>query len=949
MIEYNNYKDSPLWDSSLPLKKRLDYLVANLTLEEKLHCLTTGCPTIPRLGITQFYLGGEAAHGIEARHDQAFNKGECIHTTAFPQPIGMSATWDTELLERIGESVGNEARVVYQTEKNGRLCCWAPTIDMERDPRWGRTEEAYGEDPYLTGKMASAYIRGMRGKDPFYIRCGASLKHFYANNVETDRIKISSSIDPRNKHEYYLEPFRRAVVEGKAEAMMTAYNEINGVPCIVNEEVQTIVKDQWGLQGHIVCDGADMQQTVNDHKYFSSHAETIAYGLKAGIDCFVDDGVVIVAAAREALERNLITTEDIDRAIRHSFGTRIRLGIYDALPRNPYANVPDDFLCCDEHCALTLEAATKSVVLLKNENDLLPFTKDTTENIAVIGPLSDVWYKDWYCGQPPYTITPLAGIKDTAKNATLLTTNGCDKIQLQYKDSYIGLDENSGLILTDKEHASTFLYTNWGFGSSTLIDLSNNLYVSIDDDTNRISATKKEAFGWFIKEAFDLKQQEDGSYYIDTWNDKHVYIDENNTFTAREDMDYSSFTMHIIEDGIKSAVDAAKKADKAIVFLGSNPMINSKEEIDRTDIILPPYQEELIKSVYDANPNTILVLITNYPYAINWEQEHIPAIVYSTSGSQELGHAIASVLFGETSPAGRLNMTWYTDISCLPDINDYDIIKGKRTYQYYDGKVLYPFGYGLSYTNFTYRDLSIEQQDFATIKVTATITNTGATSSDEVVQLYVHQEDSRTIRPQKGLKGFSRIRLEPNESKQVTFTVPTRDLQYFDVVNNTMLLESGTYHFLLGASSEDIRLQDTLYISSQPIGTRNVSKTTAFDRYDYYDNAYLHKGPLGYTCVLPKDATKTMILSYNDVSLATPKNTIAINYHAKTDTKLQIFFGEKLVMEQSLHQTEDFIEIQFAYEEPLIPLHVVDSLTFKIDGNCKLGYYQFRHIEPVTI
>jgi beta-glucosidase len=409
-------------------------------------------------------------------------------------------------------------------------------------------------------------------------------------------------------------------------------------------------------------------------------------------------------------------------------------------------------------------------------------------------------------------------------------------------------------------------------------------------------------------------------------------------------MDYSAFTMHIIEDGIKSAVAAAKKADKAIVFLGSNPMINSKEEIDRTDIILPPYQEELIKSVYNANPNTILALITNYPYAINWEQEHIPAIVYSASGSQELGHAIARVLFGETSPAGRLNMTWYTDISCLPDINDYDIIKGKRTYQYYDGKVLYPFGYGLSYTGFTYRDLRIEQQDFATIKVTATITNTGATSSDEVVQLYVHQEDSRTIRPQKGLKGFSRIHLAPNESKQVTFTVPTRDLQYFDVVNNTMLLESGTYHFLLGASSEDIRLQDTLYISSQPIGTRNMSKTTAFDRYDWYDNAYLHEGPMGYTCVLPKNTTKTMVLTYNDVMLSMPKNTIVINYHAITDTKLQVFFGEQILMEQTLEHNDNFREVQFTFSESLLPLNTISTLTFSTEGNCKLGYYQFQYV-----
>ncbi|MGB4660797.1 MAG: glycoside hydrolase family 3 N-terminal domain-containing protein, partial [Mobilitalea sp.] len=255
-----DYKNTPLWKESLPLKERIDYLLDELTLEEKIQCICIQAPETKRLGILPFAIGGEAAHGVEARHDQEFNKGIPVETTVFTQPIGMSATWDTELMEKVGVVVGTEARAIYHKEGKIGLSRWGPTIDMERDPRWGRTEEGYGEDPYLTGKMSSSYIQGLQGRDRNYIRCAATLKHFYANNEEKDREKSSSSLDARNKWEYYLEPFRRAIMEGKAEAVMTSYNEINGVPAIVNHEVQELLKDTWGLKGHVVCDMGDLAQ-----------------------------------------------------------------------------------------------------------------------------------------------------------------------------------------------------------------------------------------------------------------------------------------------------------------------------------------------------------------------------------------------------------------------------------------------------------------------------------------------------------------------------------------------------------------------------------------------------------------------------------------------------------------------------------------------------------------
>ena len=301
-----DYEKTPLWDNTLSVDERLDYLIAEMTVEEKIECLTTSCPDMERLGVSRFGFGGEAAHGVEARHDQKFNKGNPVKTTSFTQPIGMSGSFDRDLIRECGCVVGKESRAVMVEAPGRGLSRWAPTIDMERDPRWGRTEEGYGEDPYLAGEMSSGYIRGMRGDDPFYIMSAATLKHFYANNTEQDRSTVSASIDERNKHEYYLEPFRKAVVEGGAEALMTAYNEINGIPAILNDEVLKIAKDEWGLV-HAVADGGDFSQTVTMHKFFESHAETCAAALKAGVDSFPDDPELIIAAGREAMERGLMT------------------------------------------------------------------------------------------------------------------------------------------------------------------------------------------------------------------------------------------------------------------------------------------------------------------------------------------------------------------------------------------------------------------------------------------------------------------------------------------------------------------------------------------------------------------------------------------------------------------------------------------------------------------
>ena len=865
----------PLWDNTLSVDERIEAVIKELTLDEKLHCLSNAIPDVERMGIKASFVGGEAAHGVQARHDQAFDAGEPEPTTSFTQPIGMSGSFDTELIRECGRAVGEEARALFKRNGGGSLSRWAPTIDMERDPRWGRTEEAYGEDPCLTGKMASAYIQGMKGKDPFYIQCAATLKHFYANNMEKGRVTASSSVGERNKYEYYLEPFRKAVTEGGAEAIMTSYNEINGVPAILNHEVQDIVKNEWGLPGHVVCDGGDFEQTVELHHYFPTHAESIAYSLKAGVDGFSDNPKLVYQAAKDAYEQGLIDEEDLNRSIRNSLRTRIRLGLFDGNGDCPYSEMGEEYVNNADHQEICRKMAEESVVLLKNEG-ILPWKQDAT--IAVVGPLADVWYKDWYSGIPPYAVTPVEGIRKEFPETKVSCHSGLSKIQLSVDGKYVALDGDNRLYLGEKEQAETFLFTDWGCGNTTLQAMSNDRFVLLEEGTYKITATSKEAFRWFIREQWNFMEQPDGSYLLNSWNGRQVTIDPEgflavikNGETAVGEGDDEKlglvscavtegepvrFRMEIVEDGVDEALKLVRAADKAVVVLGSNPVINSKEEIDRTTLALPPAQQKLADEILKVNPDAVMVLVTNYPYSIVDLNRKAKAILYSASGSQELGTGIGAALSGRMNPAARLPMTWYQSDEDLPDINDYDIIKGKRTYQYFDGKVLYPFGYGLSYTKFRYGEMTVEEQEDE-IRVQLPVTNIGDLEGDEVVQLYVHKEDSRVVRPIRQLKDFVRVKnLKPGETRMVSLVVKKEELRYYDVISRRMMLEDGGYLVEVGASSVDIRQSVEILLKGERAGMRDPFVVTEAIQYDDYTNCFIHKGTIGHaahgeTCLIP--------------------------------------------------------------------------------------------------
>lgn len=835
----HNYQ-FPFQNPDLPLEERVNDLIFRFTVEEKIQLMCQYQAEIPRLGVQKYKHGTEGAHGVAWL-------GEA---TVFPQNTGLACTWNPELMREIGSVIADEARVYYQRDPaiNG-LTIWAPTVDMERDPRWGRTEEAYGEDPCLTGRLTTELIKGMQGDHPFYYKTVATLKHFYGNNNEIDRGSASVSIDPRNKREYYLKAFEAPFREGGAGSMMTAYNGINGTPCNLNNEVNEIVKGEWGMNGFVVGDAGDVLGTVMDHGYVQSYAEVVAGSVKAGIDSITDDQDISFQALRDALKQGLLSEADLDHALRNTFRVRFRLGEFDPAERNPYSHVPESKLCAPEHAALSLRAARESVVLLKNEG-LLPLPKEQG-SVAVIGPLANEAYTDWYSGTPAYRITPLQGVMEQLGTNNVHFSTGNNRIRLRSAQTgnYVSVAPEDGELRTESasaEQAEIFECTDWGWDSLTLRAMSNGRFVTERDHEQGggLAAAAEEARGWFVKEVFSFAKGEKDALLMKSWEGKPIVEDGDRRLVVagEEQTLLPGFYVEIVQDGVKEAADMAKSVDTAIVFVGNSPFINGKETVDRPDITLPPVQQALIQAVHVANPNTVVVIVGSYPFAVNWEKEHIPSILFTSHGGQELGHAVSDVLFGNYNPAGRLNMTWYKSAAELPDIMDYDIIKGKRTYQYFDGEVLFPFGHGLSYTEFAYSELTLSAAKVSgkdTVTVSVNVSNTGQLDGNEVVQLYVRANQSRVVRPLKTLSGFRRIHLAAGASATVRFELRSADLAFWDVTRDRYCVESGSYTLMIGRSAEDIVLQTTLEVEGERVPPRTAAAPVRAVNYDDYEGVYI--------------------------------------------------------------------------------------------------------------
>jgi beta-glucosidase len=691
----------PFQNPALAIEERANNIVSLMTLDEKISCLGTD-PGVPRLGI----VGSrhvEGLHGLAKGGPSNWGQRDPVTTTIFPQAIGLAETWDPEAVRLAATIESYETRYIFQSPKyrKGGIVVRAPNADLGRDPRWGRTEECYGEDAWFDGVMTVAFIKGLQGDDPKYWRTASLMKHFLANSNENGRDTTSSDFDERLLREYYAYPFWRGVVEGGSSAYMAAYNAYNGIPMTVHPILKDMTVNEWGLDGIICTDGGAFDLLVSAHKYYPDLYRAVTPCLRAGINQFLDRAYR--NAVSGALARGYLTEATIDSVIKGSFRVMIKLGLLDPPEMVSYSTIgirdTTDPWTTGQHRLAAREVTRKSIVLLKNSNGLFPLDKDKLKSIAVIGPRADRVLLDWYSGTPPYRVSPLEGIQAKV-------------------------------------------------GGSVRVDY------------------------------------------------------------ARDN-----------ENGL--AVELAKIADVAILCVGNHPYCDSaawgecptpsygREGVDRQTIFLE--QEELIQDVYRVNPNTVVILISSFPYAINWSQENVPAILHLTHASQELGNALADVLFGDYNPGGRLVQTWPASMEQLPPMMDYNIRNG-RTYMYFKNVPLYPFGYGLSYTTFRYSDLRLSSQELEAdgeITVSVTIQNTGDREGDEVAQLYIKHLNSQVERPLKELRGFKRITLKPHESKRVEMPLKAETLAYWNVERHAFVVEEDEIQIMVGASSEDIRLQQT--------------------------------------------------------------------------------------------------------------------------------------------
>ncbi|MEV1019528.1 glycoside hydrolase family 3 C-terminal domain-containing protein [Streptomyces sp. NPDC050264] len=828
---------SPLHpDPAAPADKRVDELLARLTLDERIALLHQFAPAVERAGLAAFRTGQEALHGVAWMGP----------ATVFPQGVGLGATWNDDLVRRVGDAVSAEVRAMRRRDDRVGLNIWAPTINLLRHPLWGRNEEGYSEDPHLTAAIATAYTRGLRGTHPTYWRTAPVLKHWLAHNNETRRDTSNSSVRPRVLHEYDLKAFRAPVEAGAVAGVMPAYNLVNGRPNHVSPYLREHLRT-WTGQGLLVCsDAGAPSNLVDSEHYFDTHEEATAAALVAGVDSFTDHGTdssTMVGRLRRALDQGLISETDIGTAARRQLEVRSRLGEFEET--DPFEDVRD--FDTEAHRALAQEAAEQAIVLLKNDA-LLPLADGT--RIALVGLLADECKTDWYSGTLLHRSTPLDGLYERFGTEHVTFAEGVDRVRLGCDQGWLHVPdaaEDAGAhaaeaaldpallagrtdlppLTTVPDGGTELALVDWGDGALTL-RAPDGRYLSVAED-GFVRASAEQPGGWVVQETYTLEPHRDGHLLRHTGTGRYVSVAADGVKVADEG---TVFSVEFAERGESAVARAAADADVVIVVAGNDPHINGRETEDRTTLALPPHQDRLWRAARAANPNTLLVLVSAYPYAVPDAHTALPALLWTAHGGQAAGRALARVLAGDVSPAGRLPQTWYAADTDLPGLLDYDIIGSRQTYLYFEGAPLYPFGHGLSYGSFAYDTPFVTRGD-ETLEVTFTVGNTGARDADEVPQLYVRPLDAPVPRPRRQLLAHRRISLPAATSERVTFTVPLSDLGHWDVARDRWSVASGMYELLLGASSEDIRHTVRLTVegdepTSRPVYTDGL-EAAAYD------------------------------------------------------------------------------------------------------------------------
>jgi beta-glucosidase len=824
-------------------KERAADLVSRMTPEEKQSQLGNTMSPIPRLGVNHYDFWGEALHGILGRNN---NSG--MTATSFPNSVAAGATWDPELIKRETSVISDEARG-FNHDLIFTLTYWSPVVEPARDPRWGRTAETFGEDPFLVSQIGKGFIQGLMGDDPVYLKAVPCGKHYFANNTEYNRHTGSADMDDRDMREYYLLPYRTLIGKHNLPAIMTAYSAVNGVPVSASKFlVDTLARKTYGLDGYVTGDCGAINDMVRGHHYAKSNEEAAALGLKAGVD--TDCGGVYQAHALSALKQGLLTEGDIDKALVNIYAIRMRLGEFDPSNIVPYAGIKPSIINDPSHNDLAVEIATKTPVLLKNEvvaktdKKALPLNAINIKKIAVLGPQADKIELGDYSGEvePSLKITPLAGIQNYIKQKGLKSEvvfrSGANTERKNDFFTLINFStiEKDGTVkeydATKFDAAAKGLITSARFGRPSVRGIKDGDWTAY----NNIDITDLDSIKFNMNVSINggVVEVRVGSVTGNILVSQKVEGNQPGGFRAfgrivtipakintlgitGPQTIYLVFREPEAPATEKETLDLAVSADVALIFVGTDQS-TGREESDRFSLALPGNQVALIKAVAAVNPNTIVVMQTMGMVEVEQfkNDPNIPGIIWTGYNGQAQGTAMAKILFGDVNPGGKLNVTWHTSVNDLPDFNDYTL-RGEseengRTYWYFNKDVSYEFGFGLSYITFKYSNFTIDKNSITPndmVTVTVDVENTGDVDGDEIVQIYVKTPDSPKSlqRPIKKLKGFKRVTIPAGQTKTVSIDIDCSDLWFWDSENDKITFDQGKYVFEIGASSKDIKGQ----------------------------------------------------------------------------------------------------------------------------------------------
>jgi beta-glucosidase len=833
-----NPNQLPFRNPSLSNEERVNDLVSRMTLQEKADQLLYTAPAIPRLGIPAYTWWNEALHGV----------ARAGYATVFPQSITIANSWDEALMYNEANAISDEARAKYhEFQRRGKtgiyqgLTFWSPNINIFRDPRWGRGHETYGEDPFLTGRMGYEFVKGMQGDDPKYLKTVATAKHYAVHSgPESTRHSFNAKVSEIDLRETYLPAFRTLVVDAGVYSVMGAYNMFRDFPCCANPILYGILRNEWGFKGYIVSDCWAVSDFYNFTHFAKDPAEAAAQAVKAGTDleCGVDYKHLV-----EAINKGLLTENDINTAVKRIFTARFKLGMFDPDEMVPYAQIPFFVNCSDYNNSLSRQAERESIVLLKNENNILPLSKDI-KTIAIIGPDADNFESliGNYNGIPKDPVTVLKGITEKLTPATrILYAEGCDlaegihnlvPVPSRFLETPEGKQGAMGEYFNDREMTRAPVFTRTDDNINFYWEHYSPGY-DLPDDNFAVKwttflvppVTGTYAIGGRGSSGYDILL--DGKKIISSMNEHEANFNEKPAELQagkkyKVEVIYKNFAgdagMQLVwapprPKLTEDAVSAAKQSDVVVLVLGLSQRLEGEEMPikiegfsggDRTNLNLPAVQEQLLETIIATGKPVVVVLTNGGALSVNKAQEKASAVLLAGYGGQQGGNAVADVLFGDYNPAGRLPVTYYKSIDQIPAFENYDM--AGKTYRFFTKEPLYPFGYGLSYTTFKYSDLSIPEKavagDNVTVKVT--VTNTGKVTGDEVVELYLTDEKASTPRPVRQLEGFTRISLKPSESREVEFNLEPRQ---FSLINNKSkrVIEPGYFTISVGGKQPGFR------------------------------------------------------------------------------------------------------------------------------------------------